>query len=355
MEEEKLTPVEKARRERLKKLKPRVYEKVVKYSEKVKRGESIAIIQFQYDYRCNFKCVHCDVANFMKKKTDRYFTLEDVKRLSKEGDELGLANIVITGGEPLVFPDLEKLIEAIDPNKWYIVIDTNGWYLDREKVRHLKSLGVDKIQLSLDSLNPEEHDAFRRKKGAWERAMRAIDACLEEDMYIIVATVVWKERAKSQEFLEFVKFLNNKGVGVFVTFAKPVGAWERNLDVVCGNEEWNYLKELEKKYNVFTHLTPGYGIDVGCIAVKRMISITKFGDIMPCPYIHVSIGNFFKESLKDIIERGLRIKWFTYEKKWPCLIANKDAPFIEKVMPKIWGKIGPVPWQEVFSENDFIR
>ena len=185
--------------------------------------------------------------------------------------------------------------------------------------------------------------------------MRAIDACLEEDMYIIVATVVWKERAKSQEFLEFVKFLNNKGVGVFVTFAKPVGAWERNLDVVCGNEEWNYLKELEKKYNVFTHLTPGYGIDVGCIAVKRMISITKFGDVMPCPYIHVSIGNFFKESLKDIIERGLRIKWFTYEKKWPCLIANKDAPFIEKVMPKIWGKIGPVPWQEVFSENDFIR
>ncbi len=347
--------LENQRRERLKKEKPLVYEKVIKYADKVKRGESIAIIQFQYDYSCNFRCVHCDVNKFMKKKTEKYFTIDDVKRLSKEGDELGLANIVITGGEPLVFPDLDKIIEAIDPNKWYIVIDTNGWNLDREKAKFLKKIGVDKIQLSLDSLNPEEHDRFRRKKGAWERAIRAIDACLEEDLYIIIATVVWRERAKSKEFFEFVKFLNNKGVGVFVTFAKPVGAWEGNIDVVCGNEEWEYLKKLEKDYNVFTHLTPGYGIDVGCIAMKRMISITKFGDVMPCPYIHVSIGNFFKEQLKDIIERGLNIKYFSYRNKLPCLIANKDIDFIEKVMPRIWGKDTPVPYNEVFSEEDFIK
>jgi len=144
-------------------------------------------------------------------------------------------------------------------------------------------------------------------------------------------------------------------VGVFVTFAKPVGAWEGNLDVVCGNEEWEYLSELEKEYNVFTHLTPGYGIDIGCIAVKRMISVTKYGDVMPCPYMHISLGNFFKEPLKDIIERGLSIKYFAYGKKNPCWMANKDANFIHEVLPKIYGKLVPVPYYDVFTENDFIK
>jgi MoaA/NifB/PqqE/SkfB family radical SAM enzyme len=350
-----LTPVEQSRREKLKQEKPYVYNKILKYEDKVKRGESIAIIQFQYDYRCNFRCQHCSVKEFMKKKGKRFFTIDDVKELSRQGDELGLANIVITGGEPLVFPDFDEIVEAIDPEKWYIVSDTNGWNLDKKMAKHLKTIGVDKIQLSLDSLNPEVHDSFRNKKGAYERAIRAIDACLEADLYIIIATVVWKQRAKSKEFLNFLKFANDKGVGVFVTFAKPVGAWEGNLDVVCGNEEWEYLSELEKEYNVFTHLTPGYGIDIGCIAVKRMISVTKYGDVMPCPYMHISLGNFFKEPLKDIIERGLSIKYFAYGKKNPCWMANKDANFIHEVLPKIYGKLVPVPYYDVFTENDFIK
>ena len=51
---------------------------------------------------------------------------------------MGLANIVITGGEPLTYPDFDDLVEAIDPSKWYIACDTNGWYLDEKKAKHLK-------------------------------------------------------------------------------------------------------------------------------------------------------------------------------------------------------------------------
>jgi len=49
---------------------------------------------------------------------------------------------------------------------------------------------------------------------------------------------------------------------------------------------------------------------MGCIGVKGMISITQYGDVQPCPYIHVSIGNVFDEPLSNIIQRGLNIKWF---------------------------------------------
>ncbi len=171
-----LKPEENSKREQLRRNKPRVYEKVMDFDNKVKRGESIAIIQFQYDYSCNFRCEHCSIKHFQGKKQARYFTLDDVRELSRQADEMGLANFVITGGEPLIFPDFDQLVEAIDPSKFYLVTDTNGWMLDSAKAKHLKAIGLDKIQLSLDSLNAAEHDAFRHAPGSHARALRAIDA-----------------------------------------------------------------------------------------------------------------------------------------------------------------------------------
>ncbi len=349
----KVREKENEKRNKLKREKPYVYEKVMKFEEKIKKGESIAILQFQYDYTCNFRCVHCDITKLRHKGNLRHFTPKDVKELSRQADEMGLAHIVITGGEPLVFSDFDEIVEAIDPTKFYITSDTNGWFLDEKKAKHLKSIGVDKIQLSLDSLSAEEHDSFRRKKDSHKRCLRAIEAAKNAGLDIIIQTVVTKQRVRSQEFIEFLEFFNGMDVGVFVTYAKPVGEWEGNFDVLITREDMDYVRELEKKYNVFTHLTPGYGLDLGCIAVKRMVSITKYGDIMPCPYIHCSLGNFFKEPLRDIIERGLNIKFFGKYVD-TCLVAE-DRNFINNYLKKTYSKPLPVPYNEVFTKEDFIE
>lgn len=343
---------EKEKRNSLKKEKPRVFEKVMRFEKKVKKGESIAIIRLVYDYTCNFRCQHCSERK-IERKQGRFFTIDDVRELSRQADEIGLAHFVITGGEPLMFSDFDEIVKAINPEKFYISSDTNGWLLTEGKAKHLKSIGVDKIQLSIDSLSAKEHDDFRRAPGSHQRTLRAIEASLKAGLNTIVQTVVTKQRIKSKEFLDFVKFLNNKGVGVFVTYAKPVGGWEGNFDVLVDKDDMNYMRSLEKKYNVFTHLTPSYGLNLGCIAVKRMISITKYGDVMPCPYIYVSLGNFFEEPLKDIIERGMRIKYFG-KYCGTCLIAE-DRKFInDYVVKKIYNKPLPVPYSEVFAKDDFI-
>ena len=72
-------------------------------------------------------------------------TIEDIKNISKQADELGLARSVITGGEPLVMRDFDQVVEAIDPDKHYIISDTNGWFLDDKKAKHIKSIGVEKF------------------------------------------------------------------------------------------------------------------------------------------------------------------------------------------------------------------
>lgn len=339
------------KRGKLEREKPYVYQKVMKFEEKLKRGESIAIIQFQYNYTCNFTCEHCSIKRFQGKQDKRSFTIEDVKKLAREADEMGLARFVITGGEPLVFKDFDELVEAIDPQKFYINCDTNGWLLDENRAKHIKGIGVDRIQLSIDSLDPNEHDHFRQTKGSHERAMKVVDIALNAGLDIFIQTVVSKQRVRSDEFIKFIEYFNSKGVGVFVTYAKPVGSWEGHFDVLVDRDDMKYMEELEKKYNVYTHLTPAYGLNMGCISVKGMISVTQYGDVLPCPYIHTSIGNVFNEPLKDIIQRGLNIKHFG-EYYDGCWIAE-NREFIDKyVVKKIYGKPLPVPCSEVFTDED---
>ncbi len=352
MVEEKLKIEESSRRNKLKETKPYVYDKIKKFAEKLSRGESIAIIQFQYNYVCNFSCKHCSVKRFQGKNERRSFTIADVRDLFRQADELGLARVTITGGEPLVFKDLDELVEAIDPQRFYINCDTNGWLLDNEKASHLKAIGVDRIQLSIDSLDAKEHDSFRRAKGSHERAIKSIDAALGAGLDIFIQTVVTKKRLYSQEFVRFIEYFNKRNIGVFVTYAKPVGAWEGHFEVLVNKEDLNYMRDvLEKKYKVFTHLSAAYGLNMGCIGVKGMISVTQYGDVMPCPYIHTSIGNVFKEPLKDIIRRGFDIKFFG-EYVDTCLIAE-DRNFIKKyISGRIYNKPLPVPCFEVFNESD---
>ncbi len=351
MKASELKPEENNRRNKLKEEKPYVYEKILKFDEKLANGESIAIIQFQYNYACNFRCQHCSVKPFQGANDARQFTIPDVKELFRQADEMGLARVTITGGEPLVFKDFDQLVEAIDPQKFYINCDTNGWLLDNKRAAHLKRIGVDRVQLSLDSLDPEEHDGFRNAKGSFLRALKAVDAALDNDLAIFVQTVVTKQRLYSEEFIRFIEFFNQKDIGVFVTYAKPVGAWEGNFDVLVDKKDMAYMRELEKKHQVFTHLTPGYGLNMGCIAIKGMFSVTQYGDVLPCPYIHTSIGNVFDEPLKDIIRRGFDIKYFG-EHVDTCLIAE-DRDFINNVVAeKIYGKPLPVPCTQVFGEGD---
>ena len=334
----------------LKEKKPLVYEKVSKFTEKYNRGESIAIIQLQYNYICNMKCEHCSILRFQGQNDRRRLTPKDVAEIARQADELGLARFVISGGEPTVFPDLDELVEAINPQKFYINCDTNGYLLAR-KAEHLKEIGIDRMQLSIDSLDAKAHDEFRHMPGAYDRAIEGIKECQRIGLPLYIQTVVDKYRLHSDEFIEFLETFNAMGLNVFVSYAKPVGAWEGHYDNLVNREDMAYMNELEKKYMVCTHLTPAYDLDMGCIAVKGFFTITQYGDVQPCPYIHTSIGNVFEQPLKEIIDTGLGIKYFG-EHVDTCLIAE-DMPFIkEYVEGHIYGQPVPVPYNKVFSEKD---
>jgi len=350
----KIRSREEPRRTRLKEEKPYVYEKIMKFDEKVKRGESIAIVQMQYNYQCNMVCQHCSIAKLRRQKIGgrRILTPEVVGDISRQADAMGLARWEINGGEPFVAKDYDNMVRAIDPQKFYINSVTNGWLLNDKLAKHIKELGVDRIQVSIDSLDPAAHDLFRLKKGSHARALKAVFAARNAGLAVFVSTVVTKARLYSSEFIEFIEYFNSQGIDIFMSFAKPVGEWEGHFEELLNDGDLKYVQELEKEHMIFSHLTSMHGLKLGCLAVKGMFCITQYGDVLPCQYIFISLGNIFEQPLKDIIQTGLNIKYFgKYCEN--CLIAN-DMDFINNYIVPTYGKQLPVPWKEVFSKEDLI-
>lgn len=357
-----LSQEEQSKRNDLKQRKPYVAAKLANIAAMEERGEISPIIRLEKSYLCNFQCTHCSAEYYMDRHLDKVFKivdtrgkidLDDIRRLSDEADKLGLARFVITGGEPLVMKDFDEVVAAIDPEKHYIITDTNGWFLDLERAKHLKSIGVEKVQLSLDSMIPEAHDNFRNKPGSYKRVMRAIDASLEAGLNLILSTVLVKGRAKTDEFREMCEFATSKGIGLYVSYAKPTGSCTDHPEFVIDKEDADILRDMERQYKVFSHMTPSYGSHKGCITVKGIITVTSTAEVTPCPYIDFSLGNLRQTSLKDILARGMRNPWLGPHRP-DCLI-GEDPKFIKIHMEKTAGaKLLPLPWGEGFSDDDSL-
>ena len=108
----------------------------------------------------------------------------------------------------LLDKNLDKLIEALDPQKHLIILDTNGWTFDTEKAKWFASLGGYKAQISLDSMIEAEHDSFRGKKGSYKRVMRALEASKDAGLELLISTILYLEMlliCSSQTWMIFSK------------------------------------------------------------------------------------------------------------------------------------------------------
>lgn len=310
--------------------KPLAYAKMQKFDDMLKEGKSIAIMQLQYSYLCNFHCSHCSIAGF-RKRNGKTLDLWWVSFLAKQADEYGLAQWGLSGGEPLVFPDLPELIDAMMPDRFHIQLDTNGWLMTKEKARWLKSMGIDKVQISIDGMNAEQHDSFRKMPGSYNKALQAIEAVKYSGMQLQIATVVDHERANSEELERFLSFCNDNGGSPSVVYAKPVGEWVGRYDLLCTNEDIAKVKVLLAKYGGYDHTSIQHNRDLGCLAVKRIISITSFGDVLPCPWMYTSLGNVFDTPLSDILNKGMSY----FGDKNPLCRMSEDREFVSKYAAKM--------------------
>ncbi len=344
--------MEQAKRAKLKREKPFVYEKVLKIADRHAAGIPTPIVDIAYSTVCNLKCLHCSARRLTPKK--HKLTPEVLKNFTSQADALGLCQLNLSGGEPLLFTPLDKIFEALQPDKFHLSMSSNGHFLTLEKAKELKKMGLDKIKISLDDFDEAKHDANRMDTGAYQKAMKAFFAAQEAGLSVVVQTVVTHENCCTSRTVKMAEFCQENGFTLDVMLAKAIGAWEGKHEVLCDGKDLQFLKEVHDSIPAL-HLDtfPTYGIDRGCGTVDSTIHMTPYGDILPCVFIHISLGNIFEESLETILKRGKSIKHFA--EYHPCCLSGMDRNFINKYMSKFYGKEIPISWKDAFTKEDFIQ
>ena len=186
-------------------------------------GRRIDYVRVSITDRCDFRCVYCMSEDMEFLPRAQILTLEEIHSVGRAFVELGVQKIRVTGGEPLVRKgalDLLRQLGAL-PGLRELVLTTNGSQLEASAAE-LKAAGVRRINVSLDSLDPNR---FRRmtRVGDLNRVLRGIDAALAEGFEKIKLNAVVLKNRNHDEVGDLVAYAVAKGIDISFIEEMPLG------------------------------------------------------------------------------------------------------------------------------------
>ncbi len=134
------------------------------------------VVVWNVTRRCNLRCIHC-YAKAGAELAPNELTHEEGLTLLADLKQFGVPVVLFSGGEPLMRPDLFELVERTVVHGMRAVISSNGTLITREAARHLQSLGLSYVGVSLDGTE-KTHDRIRGQTGAFAAAMAGVRHCL---------------------------------------------------------------------------------------------------------------------------------------------------------------------------------
>jgi cyclic pyranopterin phosphate synthase len=187
-------------------------------------GRSIEYLRISVTDRCNFRCVYCmpkEGLQWLPKA--EILTYEEIAEVVRQLSPLGLRRLRITGGEPTIRPDLERLIGQLRaiPGIEDIALSTNGARLP-QMARSLRTAGLDRVNMSADSLQPERIAAIARRDLGFD-PVAAATAAEEAGLSPIKINVVVLRGTNDDEVEDFARLTIDRPWHVRFIELMPVG------------------------------------------------------------------------------------------------------------------------------------
>jgi cyclic pyranopterin phosphate synthase len=186
-------------------------------------GRHVTYVRLSVTDRCDLRCVYCMSEDMTFLPRAQVLTLEEIARLGRCFTELGVTKLRVTGGEPLVRRDVMTLFETLGPLPGLkdLSLTTNGTQLPRFAER-LKAAGVNRINISLDSLQPERFRAITRK-GDLAQVLKGIDAARAAGFDRIKLNSVILKHRNHDEVVDLVAFALERGLDIAFIEEMPLG------------------------------------------------------------------------------------------------------------------------------------
>jgi radical SAM protein with 4Fe4S-binding SPASM domain len=277
------------------------------------------VVSWNVTRKCNLKCPHCYI-NATNEELKNELSTEEAKMLIDQISEVSRPLLILSGGEPLLRQDVFELIRYGTEKGLRMGLGSNGVLIDEATATKLKEAGVKTVSISLDSSIPERHDEFRGVSGSWKKAVSAIKALRENGVLVQVNTTVTQQNyGEIDEIMSLAEQLGVENFHLF--FLVPTGRGAKIADISPamyeGMIKTTFAKTAKHKLNVrpscapqFMRIAKDMRLDMrqwirGCIAGLYYCRVYPNGEITPCPYLPIKLGNIREKSFREI--------WFTSE------------------------------------------
>ncbi len=285
---------------------------------------------------CNLRCKGCWAGAYEKQQS---LSFEEVDRIVSEAKELGMYFIVMSGGEPTMWPHLEDLCR-----KHYDVafmIYTNGTLIDEKTAKWMREAGNITPAFSLEG--GREATDQRRGNGVFDKIIFAMDHLKENGVAFGISITITNENVDEVYSDEFIDFMIDKGVLYGWSFHYiPIGS-NPDFSLMITPEQRAALVDrvrqvrTNKPIQIADFWNDGE-LTMGCIAGgRRYFHINASGDVEPCAFVHFTVDNIKGKPLKEVLANPLfkayqRRQPFSDNLLRPCPII--DRPEILREMVK---------------------
>lgn len=274
-------------------------------------GRKIVYLRISITDRCNFRCIYCSPAEkqFRFVEHEHILRFEEILEIVWVAVKMGISKVRITGGEPLVrrgvvnFVKQLKMIKDLED----ISMTTNGYFLS-EMAHSLKEAGLNRVNISLDSL---ERKKFRTITGfdGLEKVMEGIDIAIKEGFAPVKLNVVLLKGFNDKEIVNFIRLSIDKPLSIRFIELMPTN------DSLLGINEYNFLsaKEIQAKIRkIFPDIIPAL-TEKGC----GPASYYKLPDAKGTFGFITAVSQHFCKNCN-------RIRLTAEGKLRPCLLSNRE-------------------------------
>ncbi len=276
-------------------------------------------VNWSLSFRCNFTCSHCYSRDLVDEGLDRKEVLRIIDLLAAKG----VVFVNFGGGEPLVYPDLFDVAAYASEAGLKVTMNSNGYLLGKEEAARIVGSGFFSVGVSIDSPHGDVHDRFRNRPGSFQRALGALGHLASAGGMTSVSCVINRQNVHDWEGM--IDLCRDHGARtLYLHNYKCTGMGLVHKDELdLGAEEWGrfYARALEVQRSV-TDLTisfddpimaalPGFSPETavpGSTCGKLSLHLKPNGDLTPCGFIPVVIGNILDDDFDDVWFRSPVLK-----------------------------------------------
>jgi AdoMet-dependent heme synthase len=292
---------------------------------------NLRLVAWEVTRTCNLACIHCRAAAQDRPYENELTTAESFKLLD-EIQTVASPIIILTGGEPLLRPDIFEIAAYGNQKGFRMTMAVNGTLLSLDTAKKMQVAGIQRISISLDGATAESHDAFRQVSGAFEGALRGVRFAKDAGLDFQINTTITKQNLHELSAIQELT-VSLGAVAHHIFLLVPTGRGKDLIEQGIDAEQyeqtlhWFYEQRDQVPLQLKATCAPHYyrilrqraklekrsvdfktfGLDAmtrGCLGGVGFAFISHTGQVQPCGYLELNCGNIREQSFREIWENS---------------------------------------------------